>query len=189
MKKIIAATLVMCLLFAIIASGNQLNLSLENKSMISSEDGRIIMIVIGVVATLIGAYTAATNADNPTSVAFGSAVGAIGLGVSFYNWSKLVQEKRAERIVFWSNKAQEVMESWVGQHESDLIASWGPPNKIMPDGKGGTVLDYSHYRDFGYRGYIDRFGNLYGYPLGYTADRYFYVDSNGIIYNFKWKGL
>lgn len=87
------------------------------------------------------------------------------------------------------DRRTEIMASWVGHHQSELIASWGPPNRIMPDGKGGTVLDYSHYKDLGQRGYIDRRGNIYTYPRGYQATRLFYVDSDGIIYNFKWKGL
>ena len=33
------------------------------------------------------------------------------------------------------------MKSWVGHHQSELIADWGPPNNITTDGKGGTVLD------------------------------------------------
>lgn len=187
MKKIIAVTLIMCLFFAITTPANQLDLSLENQSVASIKGGGI-MIAAGLIIALIG-FVIGVSSGRGQGAQIGASVVVIGLGFSLYGWRELIQEERAERIVSWSKKAQETMESWLGEHESDLIASWGPPNKIMPDGKGGTVLDYSHYRDFGYRGYIDRFGNFYGYPLGYTANRYFYVDSNGIIYNFKWKGL
>jgi len=92
-------------------------------------------------------------------------------------------------VIALRDRRTEIMASWIGKHQSELIAEWGPPNKIMPDGKGGTVLDYSYYKDLGENIYINRRGYGYTSPRGYTAKRYFYVDSNGIIYNFKWKGL
>ena len=35
-----------------------------------------------------------------------------------------------------------IMNSWVGHYQSELIAAWGPPMKIMPDGKGGNIMVY-----------------------------------------------
>jgi len=35
-----------------------------------------------------------------------------------------------------------MMQSWVGHHESELIQAWGPANSISPDGAGGHVLIY-----------------------------------------------
>lgn len=87
------------------------------------------------------------------------------------------------------DRQTEIMAAWVGKHQSELIAEWGPPNNITTDGKGGTVLDYSYYKDKGQRIRINRRGRGRISPRGYTAKRYFYVDSNGIIYNFKWKRL
>jgi hypothetical protein len=41
------------------------------------------------------------------------------------------------------------MASWVGHHQSELIASWGPPQHVSIDGKSGAVLIYSSYVDIG----------------------------------------
>ncbi len=35
------------------------------------------------------------------------------------------------------------LRSWLGRHESDLMASWGAPARIETDGNGGRVLVYS----------------------------------------------
>jgi hypothetical protein len=86
------------------------------------------------------------------------------------------------------------MQSWVGKHQSSLIASWGPPQQISTDGKGGSVLIYGQYVDFGQspgQGHIDSYGNFtYTAPKqrGYQRTRMFYVDPNGYIYGWRWKG-
>ena len=86
----------------------------------------------------------------------------------------------------------QTMRSWLGYHQSELIAEWGPPIRIMPDGKGGTVIDYSYYKDLGERGQITSVGRWRFISMsrtGYGSARFFYVDSNGYIYDFKWKRL
>lgn len=60
-----------------------------------------------------------------------------------------------------------IMQSWVGERESKLIAEWGPPPAVRDDGQGGRVLVY---------------GNFNG------AYRMFYVNSNGVIYSWRWQG-
>jgi hypothetical protein len=42
----------------------------------------------------------------------------------------------------------EVMESWEGHHVSDLVASWGPPQRVMDDGAGGKILVYTESRQW-----------------------------------------
>src|SRR5579862_3873642 len=41
-----------------------------------------------------------------------------------------------------------MMASWEGQHESNLLAKWGPPSQIMSDGSGGKVWIYTAQRSF-----------------------------------------
>ena len=41
-----------------------------------------------------------------------------------------------------------VMRSWKGHHYSDLIASWGPPQQVFDDGKGGRLLIWSSVRSW-----------------------------------------
>jgi len=96
-----------------------------------------------------------------------------------------IRESRITKV----KETDEIMKSWIGYHQSELIASWGPPEKITIDGKGGSVLDYSYHKDLGSTAYKDPWGNVHIRPRGYKATRYFYVNSDGIIYKVKWQGL
>ena len=101
------------------------------------------------------------------------------------------------------------MESWMGHHQSDLIASWGPPQQVMDDGQGGKIFVYAATRSFTSPGTSTTtvtgsaygYGNTaYGSATGYTtynppqttsydAYRMFWIDSNGRIYRWAWRGL
>ena len=80
---------------------------------------------------------------------------------------------------------------WVGRHQSELIAKWGPPQQTASDGKGGTVLVYREYVDLGQTpGQIrrDKSGNItYTAPeqQGYQTTNMFYVNQSGYIYHRK----
>ena len=81
------------------------------------------------------------------------------------------------------------MQSWVGQHKSKLIASWGPPQNISSDGLGGQVYTYYLNRN----GTMNTTYNSYTNILvttnnSYTATRNFYVGKNGVIYRWRWTG-
>jgi hypothetical protein len=86
------------------------------------------------------------------------------------------------------------MQSWVGHDQSELIASWGPPQSTASDGAGGTVLMYTSYLDLGQRpGQIayGGYGNYYytaPQERGHERTRMFYVNSDGIIYRWRWQG-
>jgi hypothetical protein len=89
----------------------------------------------------------------------------------------------------------QTMQSWVGHTQSELIAAWGPPTSRDFDGSGGTILIYNKSVNIGQQpGYIQP-DNMGGY--NYTAPqqqtynkiRMFYVNSQGIIYAYKWQGL
>ena len=87
------------------------------------------------------------------------------------------------------------MQSWVGHHQSDLIASWGPPQSTASDGKDGTILIYQSYVNLGQTpGQVSPGGyGTYYYTApqqqGYGRSRMFYVDSSGMIYSWRWQGL
>jgi len=87
-----------------------------------------------------------------------------------------------------------IMDSWVGHYQSELMAYWGPPTKIVSDAKGGNMIIYESLKG--------TWGNLKDkrivggahYPTrprqpGYAATRIFYVNEKGIIYSWKWSGL
>src|SRR5438034_6258382 len=81
-----------------------------------------------------------------------------------------------------ASNVNDMMQSWVGHHQSELIAKWGPPQQTASDGKGGTVLVYGEYVDLGQRpgqARQDYFGNItYTAPQqqGYQRTRMFYVN-------------
>jgi len=87
------------------------------------------------------------------------------------------------------------MNSWVGHHQSELIQAWGPPQQTTSDGNGGTVLIYGEYVNLGQspgQVYTDAWGNVrYTNPQqnGYSRTRMFYVNSEGVIYSWRWQGL
>lgn len=92
-------------------------------------------------------------------------------------------------------KLNRQMESWVGHHQSELIASWGPPNQTASDGKDGTILIYGNYVNLGQTpGQVrtDYYGNMaYTAPQqrGYNRTRMFYVDTRGYVYSWRWQGM
>ena len=102
------------------------------------------------------------------------------------------------------------MKSWEGAYVADLVASWGPPQQVFSDGQGGQVLVYANTRITGYKpatattqttgnAYVQ--GNrIYGQATsttvydpaqlyGYTSYRVFFVNGDGHIYRWAWKGL
>ena len=87
-----------------------------------------------------------------------------------------------------------IMNSWVGHYQSELIAAWGPPTKIAPDGEGGNIIVYESLK--GTWGDTKDKHVVGGaqYPTqarqsGYAATRTFYADERGIIRSWKWSGL
>lgn len=88
-----------------------------------------------------------------------------------------------------------VMKSWMGHHISELYQSWGPPTATTTDGRGGTIVSYYYDRYLGQipgRAVSNPDGSVsYTAPraMTYTAQRHFYVNADGFIYSWRWKGL
>ena len=101
------------------------------------------------------------------------------------------------------------MESWMGHHQSELIASWGPPQQVMDDGQGGKIFIYSATQTYTTPGRATTnvtgtaygagnyaYGNATGYTTytppqtsSYTAYRMFWINSSGYVYRWAWRGL
>jgi hypothetical protein len=94
-----------------------------------------------------------------------------------------------------ASQVNNAMSSWVGHHESEVIASWGPPGSTASDGNGGHILIYQSYVNLGQTpGQVNYGGGntvYYTAPQqqGYGRSRMFYVHSDGIIYSWRWQGL
>ena len=108
-----------------------------------------------------------------------------------------------------ASRINQVMKSWEGQHRNDLIASWGPPQQIMSDGQGGEIFVYTQVKQWTTPGQATTdttaSANIYGNQIygsgtsrttynppktyGYQAQRVFWIDKDGYIYRWSWKGL
>jgi hypothetical protein len=60
----------------------------------------------------------------------------------------------------------------IGQPIPTIIDSMGPPSRVTPDGRGGSVYIWEHWVDT-------------GYGSGHVWSNVFWADSNGVIY--KWR--
>ena len=78
-------------------------------------------------------------------------------------------------VLFAACKTDEqIMEPWKGRQKVDMIAHWGKPTSIVPDGQGGEVYEYAtmlHAPNTG--GQSDVFYRV----------KCFYVHADGIVYN------
>jgi len=73
-----------------------------------------------------------------------------------------------------------IMESWIGHQKSEIINSWGPPQRYSPDGKGGEILIYES-------------SSALASPIGemmitqtITNYKQVYVNQKGTIYYVRW---
>ena len=87
-----------------------------------------------------------------------------------------------------------IMDSWVGHYQSELIARWGPPTKIVSDEKGENIIIYESLKGTWGNPKDEPLAGGAHYPTkpsqpGYAATRIFYVNQKGIIYSWKWSGL
>ena len=100
-----------------------------------------------------------------------------------------------------------IMASWKGHNISDVIAQWGPPSQVIDDEQGGKIYSwiedrsyttpkhsttytqptvYSGRRVFSWRSDTQHYG---GREVSAQATRTFWVDANGIIYRWAWRGF
>jgi hypothetical protein len=80
-----------------------------------------------------------------------------------------IDQKRLTKQTEKRNKEiEEVMQTWIGFHQSDLIQSWGAPLRVVADGLGGNIVVYH--------------GGAHNHI--YSE---FYTDNQGVIRNVKWK--
>lgn len=102
-----------------------------------------------------------------------------------------------------------VMRSWEGAHYSSLIARWGPPQQVFEDGQEGRILIYTQtrqgtvpgksqthtrgsvtiYDDYIWGSAKSRTEYIPPQTYGYTAYRMFWINKDGYIYKWSWKGL
>jgi len=89
----------------------------------------------------------------------------------------------------------DICNSWKGSHISSLIRAWGPPTETTSDGGDGKIYIWAYSGNTGYQipGKISKSwdGDItYTAPQNITYKKYvqMYVDKNGIIYYWRYKG-
>jgi len=122
----------------------------------------------------------------------GIILAAVILGLVFYASAQSNVEKRTEEI-------NAVMQSWLGHHEGQLYAQWGPPTEAFSDGYGGKIVVYRESRIVSSPGSVTThttLGGAYSYTTytppkltAWTVWRAFWVNSSGTIYHWAWQGL
>lgn len=90
-----------------------------------------------------------------------------------------------------------IMQSWVGSHYSEVIASWGPPTQILDNTDGGKIISWQRTATLmmpgtGTTSYSPLTGTAYttyqpGGTLTTRHSKTFWADPNGIIYDWAWR--
>jgi hypothetical protein len=85
------------------------------------------------------------------------------------------------------------MQSWVGHNKSELIGTWGPPQKVSTDGQGGEIYIYDTTMNFGQSSgqvYSQNNKIYYTNPQSrvVTRSRMFYINKSGVIYSWLCQG-
>jgi hypothetical protein len=93
-----------------------------------------------------------------------------------------------------ANAVDHVMASWVGHLQTELVETWGPPTKIVPDKEGGSIVIYESLKGIWGDEKNKRIVGGAQYAAdrdqsGYAARRIFYVNEKGVITNWTWSGL
>jgi hypothetical protein len=104
-----------------------------------------------------------------------------------------------------ASRVNKTMKSWEGAQMNQLLEKWGPPQQVFDDGSGGRVFVYVFDREFTTPGHAWTHGQIveYGNQLwlrayttytppqtnGYTAYRMFWINRQGKIYRWQWRGL
>ena len=89
----------------------------------------------------------------------------------------------------------EQMSVMVGRPVSDVIREWGPPTQSVPDGQGGQILSWTAQGTMPliqpsssttYDPFLGTAHTTYssGLAVPYAFIRMYWVDANGIIYNY-----
>jgi hypothetical protein len=95
------------------------------------------------------------------------------------------------------------MASWVGHTENELIADWGNPTRQVSDDNGGKIFVYEFQRESTSPAVLTTHkcasweadcvngGRAVYQPSStspWTVLREFWIDGDGVIYKWKWKG-
>ncbi|MDR1839131.1 MAG: hypothetical protein LBQ93_06060 [Treponema sp.] len=93
---------------------------------------------------------------------------------------------------YLSEKEEEKMKSWLNRNKSELLTSWGAPTLVFPIENGKELWSYQRIRQTS--GYTHNVSSPHSLtrievPQQYIIKRDFFIDENGIIYNYRWENL
>ena len=98
-----------------------------------------------------------------------------------------------------------IMASWVGKDVNHLLRAWGPPALVLPDGSGGRIYCFRLGRSHTSSGSAYTYHQFHGSPghlqgssyttygprrtAHWTVSRNFWVNAEGRVYKWEWRGL
>lgn len=92
-----------------------------------------------------------------------------------------------------SEELNEAMQSWIGRTADEIVAAWGPPDRVTSDESGGRIFIYDYSFTQVSTGSSHVVGNsiFHNPSRAYKVrrNRMFWVSTNGIIYHWSWRGL
>ncbi|MBC8214290.1 MAG: hypothetical protein H8E71_06610 [Candidatus Marinimicrobia bacterium] len=85
---------------------------------------------------------------------------------------------------------KEIMQTWIGSHQSELIRQWGAYTRTIDDGAGGKILIWEeHFTKSSTTTPFTLFGTTYySHSGGGSGVRYrdVFINKDGVITNIKW---
>lgn len=90
------------------------------------------------------------------------------------------------------------MAKWVGKTRQELVSHWGDPNRVEPDGRGGSIYIYGGMATYNnpatqtstttFRGNTATTQTVYNPGGSNTFEWYrkFWIDQNGTVYAWSW---
>lgn|GEM_PF-5164292 len=97
----------------------------------------------------------------------------------FYNPSRSYSSSSTsleEKMKQNEEEVKAVLNSWMGSHKSEIIRSWGPPDRYADDGKGGEIMIWEDRKMLRFN-----YGNsIMEKVITYTKS--IFVDADGEIY-------
>ena len=87
----------------------------------------------------------------------------------------------------------EAMQTWRGRTADDLVAVWGPPDRVTSGESGGRIFiyDYSFTQVSRGSSYVIGSTIIHNPSSAYKVrrNRMFWIGPNGIIYHWSYRGL
>lgn len=149
---------------------------------------KTLIVLLTALIFFTGCQSLIINDNDGALKTTGKVTGRVLLGASTIGLSEFKYRQWRQ-----TDKLNKIMASWKGEHQSDLILKWGPPQRKSSDGNGGKVFVYENIANTRMNGvainYGGGFSTVHANNTSYKQTRMFYVNNKGIIYAYRWQGI